>query len=102
MCRSGSLAVVAAHGTIASMSGKGDCYDNAVARSILSTRELALFIKNGSLTPARPAVDAIAFAHLCFATAWPNRRLLKQPGKDRLIAVDLPITLDKRLLMTVS
>jgi len=35
-------AALAAHGMIASMSGKGDCYDNAVAESFFSTLEFEL------------------------------------------------------------
>jgi len=35
-----------AHGMIASMSGKGDCYDNAVAESFFSTIEFELLMKN--------------------------------------------------------
>jgi transposase InsO family protein len=37
---------LATHGMIASMSGKGDCYDNAVAESFFSTLEFELFMKN--------------------------------------------------------
>jgi putative transposase len=37
---------LAAHGMIASMSGKGDCYDNAVAESFFSTLEFELLMKN--------------------------------------------------------
>lgn len=39
-------AELAAHGMIASMSGKGDCYDNAVAESFFATLELELLMKN--------------------------------------------------------
>ena len=39
-------AELAAHGMVASMSGKGDCYDNAVAESFFSTLEFELFVKN--------------------------------------------------------
>lgn len=39
-------AELAAHGMIASMSGKGDCYDNAVAESFFSTLEFELLMKN--------------------------------------------------------
>ena len=35
-----------AHGMMASMSGKGDCYDNAVAESFFSTLEFELLMKN--------------------------------------------------------
>jgi len=39
-------AELATHGMIASMSGKGDCYDNAVAESFFSTLEFELLMKN--------------------------------------------------------
>jgi putative transposase len=39
-------AELAAHGMIASMSGKGDCYDNAVAESFFSTLEFELLMQN--------------------------------------------------------
>lgn len=35
-----------AHGMVASMSGKGDCYDNAVAESFFSTLEFELLMKH--------------------------------------------------------
>jgi putative transposase len=37
---------LAAHGMIVSMSGKGDCYDNAVAESFFATLEFELLQKN--------------------------------------------------------
>ncbi len=39
-------AQLAAHGMIASMSRKGDCYDNAVAESFFSTLEFELLMQN--------------------------------------------------------
>jgi transposase InsO family protein len=39
-------AELAAHGMVASMSGKGDCYDNAVAESFFATLEFELLRKN--------------------------------------------------------
>lgn len=39
-------AELATHGMIASMSGKGDCYDNAVAESFFSTLEFELLMKH--------------------------------------------------------
>jgi putative transposase len=39
-------AELAAHGMIASMSGKGDCYDNAVAESFFATLEFELLSQN--------------------------------------------------------
>ena len=36
---------LAAHGMVASMSGKGDCYDNAVAESFFSTLEFELLMR---------------------------------------------------------
>ena len=38
-------AELAAHGMIASMSGKGDCYDNAVAESFFATLEFELLMQ---------------------------------------------------------
>jgi len=34
------------HGMLASMSGKGDCYDNAVAESFFATLEFELIMKH--------------------------------------------------------
>jgi putative transposase len=39
-------AALAAHGMVASMSAKGDCYDNAVAESFFSTLEFELLMRN--------------------------------------------------------
>ena len=39
-------AELAAHGMVASMSGTGDCYDNAVAESFFSTLEFELLMKS--------------------------------------------------------
>jgi len=39
-------AELAAHGMVASMSAKGDCYDNAVAESFFSTLEFELLMRN--------------------------------------------------------
>lgn len=39
-------AALAAHGMVASMSAKGDCYDNAVAESFFSTLEFELQMRN--------------------------------------------------------
>ena len=39
-------AELAAHGMVASMSGKGDCYDNAVAESFFSTLEFELLMQH--------------------------------------------------------
>jgi transposase InsO family protein len=43
---------LAAHGMIASMSGKGDCYDNAVAESFFATLEFELLQAPGRRHPA--------------------------------------------------
>jgi putative transposase len=37
---------LAAHGMIASMSGKGDCYDNAVVESFFSTLEFEVLMQS--------------------------------------------------------
>jgi putative transposase len=62
-------AELAVHGMIASMSGKGDCYDNAVAESFFSTLEFELLMKNDWHTrdDARRAI----FRYL---ETWYNRR----------------------------
>ena len=39
-------ALVAAYGMVASMSGRGDCYDNAVAESFFATLEFELLMQN--------------------------------------------------------
>jgi len=58
-----------AHGMIASMSGKGDCYDNAVAESFFSTLEFELLMKNDWSTreDARRAIFR-------YIETWYNRR----------------------------
>jgi putative transposase len=62
-------AELAAHGMIASMSGKGDCYDNAVAESFFSTLEFELLMKNDWHTreDARRAIFR-------YIETWYNRR----------------------------
>jgi putative transposase len=62
-------AELAAHGMIASMSGKGDCYDNAVAESFFSTLEFELLMKNdwSSREDARRAIFR-------YIETWYNRR----------------------------
>ena len=54
---------------IASMSGKGDCYDNAVAESFFSTLEFELLMKNDWHTreDARRAIFR-------YIEVWYNRR----------------------------
>ncbi len=42
----GYRAELEAHGMLASMSGKGDCYDNAVAESFFATLEFELIMRN--------------------------------------------------------
>jgi len=60
---------LAAHGMIASMSGKGDCYDNAVAESFFSTLEFELLMKNDWHT--RDEARRAIFRYL---ETWYNRR----------------------------
>jgi putative transposase len=62
-------AELAAHGMIASMSGKGDCYDNAVAESFFSTLEFELLMQNDWHTreDARRAIFR-------YIETWYNRR----------------------------
>lgn len=45
-------AELAAHGMVASMSGKGDCYDNAVAESFFATLEFELIMQSDWPTKA--------------------------------------------------
>lgn len=62
-------AELAAHSMLASMSGKGDCYDNAVAESFFSTLEFELLMKNDWHTreDARRAIFR-------YIEIWYNRR----------------------------
>lgn len=62
-------AELAAHGMIASMSAKGDCYDNAVAESFFATLEFELLMKNDwhSREEARRAIFR-------YIEIWYNRR----------------------------
>jgi len=62
-------AELAAHGMIASMSGKGDCYDNAVAESFFSTLEFELLMKNDWHT--RENARRAIFRYI---ETWYNRR----------------------------
>ena len=60
---------LAAHRMVASMSGKGDCYDNAVAESFFSTLEFELLMKSDWHTRAE-ARRAI----FQFIETWYNRK----------------------------
>jgi putative transposase len=62
-------AELAAHGMMASMSRKGDCYDNAVAESFFSTLEFELLMKNNwhSHDDARRGIFR-------YIEGWYNRR----------------------------
>ena len=62
-------AELAVHGMIASMSGKGDCYDNAVAESFFSTLEFELLMKND--WPTREDARGAIFRYI---ETWYNRR----------------------------
>jgi putative transposase len=62
-------AELAAHGMVASMSGKGDCYDNAVAESFFSTLEFELLMRNDWHTKAE-ARRAI----FRYIETWYNRK----------------------------
>jgi len=61
-------AVLAAHGFVASMSRKGDCWDNAVAESFFATLETELILEADWAT----RVDARA-AIFEFIEVWYNR-----------------------------
>ena len=54
---------------IASMSGKGDCYDNAVAESFFSTLEFELLMKND--WPTKAEARRAIFRYI---ETWYNRR----------------------------
>jgi putative transposase len=62
-------AELAAHGMVASMSGKGDCYDNAVAESFFSTLEFELLMKNDWAT--REEARRAIFQYI---ETWYNRK----------------------------
>lgn len=61
-------ALLAAHGMIASMSRKGDCWDNAVAESFFATLELELIVKSEWRTR-----DAARRAIFRYIETWYNR-----------------------------
>ncbi len=62
-------AELAAHGMIASMSGKGDCYDNAVAESFFATLEFELIMQNDWHTK-----DDARHAIFRYIETWYNRK----------------------------
>ncbi len=59
----------AAHGMIASMSGTGDCYDNAVAESFFATLEFELIMQSD--WPTREAARRAIFRYI---ETWYNRK----------------------------
>ena len=61
-------AVLAAHGLVASMSKKGDCWDNAVAESFFATVETELILEADWTTR-----DEARLAIFVFIEAWYNR-----------------------------
>lgn len=61
-------ALLAAHGLVASMSKKGDCWDNAVAESFFATLEVELILEAD--WPTRAAARQAIFAYL---ETWYNR-----------------------------
>lgn len=60
---------LAHHGMVASMSGRGDCWDNAVAESFFATLELELIVK--STWRSR---DAARLAIFRYIETWYNRK----------------------------
>ena len=60
---------LATHGMIASMSGKGDCYDNAVAESFFATLEFELLRKHDWHTR-----DDARRAIFRYIETWYNRK----------------------------
>lgn len=62
-------AALAVYGMVASMSAKGDCYDNAVAESFFSTLEFELLMKNDWHTRAEARRAIVRYIEF-----WYNRR----------------------------
>jgi putative transposase len=62
-------AELAAHGMVASMSGTGDCYDNAVAESFFATLEFELLMKHD--WPTREDARRAIFRYI---ETWSNRK----------------------------
>ncbi len=62
-------AELAAHGMVASMSAKGDCYDNAVAESFFSTLEFELLMRNDWHTREEARLGIFRYIE-----TWYNRR----------------------------
>ena len=62
-------AELAAHGMVASMSAKGDCYDNAVAESFFSTLEFELLMRNDWHTK-----EEARHAIFRYIETWYNRK----------------------------
>jgi transposase InsO family protein len=62
-------ALLTAHGLVASMSKKGDCWDNAVAESFFATLETELILEADWLTR-----DAARHAVFEYIEAWYNRQ----------------------------
>jgi transposase InsO family protein len=60
---------LAAHGMVASMSGTGDCYDNAVAESFFATLEFELLMKHD--WPTREEARRAIFQYI---ETWYNRK----------------------------
>ena len=60
---------LAAHGMVASMSGKGDCYDNAVAESFFSTLEFELLMRYDGHTKAEARRGIFRYIE-----TWYNRK----------------------------
>ena len=61
-------ALLAAHGLVASMSRKGDCWDNAVAESFFATLEAELIVKSDWRTR-----DEARRAIFRYIETWYNR-----------------------------
>ena len=61
--------LLAAHGVVASMSGAGNCYDNAVVESFFSTLEFELVMQRDWATPSEARQDVFEYIE-----GWYNRR----------------------------
>jgi putative transposase len=62
-------ACLTAHRMVASMSGTGNCYDNAVMESFFSTLEFELVMRRDWATPAEARADVFQYIE-----GWYNRR----------------------------
>lgn len=84
--------VLAAHGIQASMSRKGDCWDNAVAESFFATLELELIAQSRWRTRAEARRDVFAFIE-----TWYNRH-----RRHSTLGYRSPANYEKEVLRTAA